>query len=143
MFWISSIILPKHGFVNEFAPIRSRKYEILSVEVGEDVMQSVLSALPEDCADDCYRIILTGESDAIDADGLQEALAHRFFSLTIQNQTTAKQELWSCEADDTLRGQFLRELKTNFNQADTDEQEDIVRAARLVLALMDGREVAP
>ncbi len=126
----------------EFLPIRSRKYEVLSVDVGENALESILSALPGDCAGDCYRIFLCGESDPIDIDNLHEALKHRFFSLSLRDRTLPKQDLWGSIGEDTLRGYFLQELKTKFDTADETEQQNIAQAARLVLALMDGREVS-
>ncbi len=125
----------------EFLPIRGRKYEILTVNVGENPLQDIEAALPDGCAEDCLRIILKGESDPIDLDVLQNALAHRFFSLSLRDETLPKQSLWAAVSEDSLRGHFLRELRTKFDTADDGERQNIAHAARLVLALMDGREV--
>lgn len=125
----------------EFLPIKSRKYEVLTIDVQENVLPSILAQLPNDCADDCYRLILTGESDPLNIDALQKILASRFFSLSIQDKTLPKQELWQAISEDTLRGHFLRELKAKFDTAEEEERQNIAQAASLVLALMDGREV--
>jgi len=126
----------------EFFPIRSRKYEVLTVDVGENALNAILRVLPSDCAGDCYRIFLCGESEPVDLEMLQEALEHRFFSLSLRDRTLPKKELWSAIGEDTLRGYFLRDLKEKYDNADEAEQHNIAQAARLVLALMDGREVA-
>lgn len=50
--------------------------------------------------------------------------------------------LWEACGEDTLRGHFLDGLHAQFEAAETDERRQVVaRAARLGLALMDGREV--
>lgn len=125
----------------DFLPLKSRKYEILSIEVTDEPLVAVRAALPENCADDCYRLILTGESDGIDVSALEDSLRREFFSLEIRDRTLPKQELWSAVADDTLRGHFLRELKAQYDQADGQDKLTIARAAKLGLDLMDGREV--
>lgn len=126
----------------EFLPLSTRKYEILSVDVGDDVLSSIRAALPEEHGNDCYRIILTGESDGVDIAELNEALRDEFFSLTLRDRTLPKQELWAAIGEDTLRGHFLRELKEKYDRADESEKTILARAAKLGLALMDGREVA-
>lgn len=125
-----------------FVPLRTRNYEILSVEAGEDALSAIRAALPASHADDCYRILLTGESDGVDIPALEAALAPEFFSLSIRDHTAARRTLWAGAEDDTLRGQFLRILKAQYDSADEAQQQRLARAARLVTALMDGREVS-
>ncbi len=125
----------------EFLPLKTRKYEILTVQAGENALSSIEAALPSDCQNDCYRIILSGESNGIDLAAIEDALKDRFYSLSLRDQTIAKQELWASIGEDTLRGHALRELKTQYDAADAQEQHRIAKAAKLLLALMDGREV--
>lgn len=127
----------------EFVPIHTRKYEILTVEVGDDPFAAVRAALPAQTEEDCYRIFLTGESDAIDTAALEEAFAPRFYSLSVRDRTVPKQSLWAACGEDTLRGHFLLELKRRYDAAEPQEQRTIAMAAKLTLALMDGREVLP
>ena len=73
---------------------------------------------------------------------LQAALEAQFFSLDLRDRTRPKQDLWEACGEDTLRGHFLDGLHAQFEAAETDERRQVVaRAARLGLALMDGREV--
>ena len=73
---------------------------------------------------------------------LQAALEPQFFSLDLRDRTRPKQDLWEACGEDTLRGHFLDGLHAQFEAAETDERRQVVaRAARLGLALMDGREV--
>lgn len=125
----------------EFHPLHGRKYEILSVPAGEDALASVTSALPQGTENDIYRIILTGEADALAMQALYRALESRFFSLTLRDETTPRVDLWAAAGEDTLRGIFLRELRQQFDAAQTpEEKQNIADAARLGLAAMDGRE---
>lgn len=132
----------KNGVQTEFVPLRTRKYEILSVEAGDDPLAAIEAALPADTENDCYRILLNGESDAVDLSALEAALAPRFYSLSVRDRTRPKQALWAAAGDDTLRGHFLRELKEQYDTADEDLRRKLAAAAKLGTALMDGREAA-
>lgn len=125
----------------EFLPLHSRRYEILEVEAGEDALASIRAALPEKTQEDCYRILLRGEADAPDLAALEQTLAPEFFSLTLRDRTVPKQALWADCGEDTLRGYFLRRLKEQYDSAGEEQRRVIVQAAKLTLALMDGREV--
>ncbi|MBQ3356124.1 MAG: DNA repair exonuclease [Oscillospiraceae bacterium] len=139
---VYKITLDKTACRTEFVPLHTRKYEILTVEAGDDPLAAVNAALPAQTEDDCYRILLTGESDAVDLPALQAALEPRFYSLSVRDCTVPKQALWAAAGDDTLRGHFLRDLKQQYDDADEEQQRRIAAAAKLVTALMDGREAA-
>lgn len=125
-----------------FVPIPTRKYEILTVEAGDDPQAAIRAALPADTQNDCYRILLTGESGPVDVNELEQALAPSFFSLSVRDRTYPKRELWAAAGEDTLRGHFLNNLKTQYDGADEETRRKLTLAARLVTALMDGREAA-
>ena len=125
----------------EFLPVRTRRYEILQVEAGDDPLAAVLAALPQGAQEDCYRILFTGESEGLDLHALSRALAPRFYSLSLRDCTIPKTELWAGCGEDTLRGHFLLELKRRYDGADEPTRRILAQAARLTLALMDGREV--
>lgn len=124
----------------EFVPVLTRKYEILKVPAEDDPLKSIREALPEGAARDCIRVILTGEAETIDLPALEEALRGSCYSLSLRDATEPKQELWSACGSDTLRGQFLRNLKEQYDRSGEAERRKIVLAAQLVTALMDGRE---
>lgn len=135
--------LSKDECITRFVPLKTRRYEILSVPVGEDALSSVCAALPEHTENDCYRILLTGEAENIDTAALEEQLNGRFYYLSVRDRTVPKQALWSCAGEDTLRGHFLDDLKAQYDSAkDEGQRRKIAAAAQLVTALMDGREVA-
>ena len=124
----------------EFVPLSTRNYQIFRVPVGEDACADVLSALPTHTENDCCRIILTGQSAPIDVRSLYAKLESRFFSLSIRDETTPKRELWQGMNDDTLRGLFLRALKSQYDEADEQQKRILTLSARLGTAAMEGRE---
>lgn len=126
----------------EFVPVAGRTYEILSVAAGDDPLAAIRAALPPEHAGDCYRIELTGEADRVDVAALEDALGGEFFSLSVRDRTVPRKALWAEAGEDTLRGRCLRELKACYDAAEGGDRETAVQAARLLTALMDGREVA-
>lgn len=126
----------------EFVPVAGRTYEILSVAAGDDPLTAIRAALPPEHAGDCYRIELTGEADRVDVAALEDALGGEFFSLSVRDRTVPRKALWAEAGEDTLRGRCLRELKARCDTAEGGDRETAVQAARLLTALMDGREVA-
>lgn len=126
----------------EFVPILTRRYEIVEADVSEGAMAAIRAVLPADTRNDCYRILLRGESDGLSLEDLRAALEPEFFSLQLVDKTVPKNALWTRCGEDTLRGSFLSRMKEEFDGADEERKRVIVRAVRLTLALMDGREVS-
>lgn len=129
----------------EFVPFARRRYEVLEVDVtGEDPGIALEKALPSETAQHLYRIVLTGETDerGVDTAALQERLAERFYALEIRDRTRMAEDVWNRAEEDSLRGLFLRELRTKWKDAATDgEREQITRAARFGLAALDHRDI--
>ena len=128
-----------------FVPFARHRYEILEVDVtGKTPREAVEAALPPDTARDLYRILLTGETGEAGADpeGLQEALADRFYALEVRDRTRMAEDLWRRAEEDSLRGLFLRELRQRRKQAETEaERAEIDLAARFGLAALDHRDL--
>ena len=119
-----------------------RVYQTLSVCVGDDALASVEAALPADTERDIYRITLTGNCPAPDLDALRAALAPRFYALELKDATLPPLELWQDAGEDSLKGEFLRQLKLCYDGDESEEARRLVaHAARIGLALMEGREV--
>ena len=120
--------------------ISQRRYEILKTD--RTAPEALLAALPAGSENDIYRIILTGETDeAPDLDALFRALEGRFFALQLRDETRLRRDVWENAGDDTLRGIFLRALKTRRDAAaDPAERELCEQAARWGLAALDNRE---
>ncbi len=138
---VSLLTLENDRCEEKFIPLNVRKYEILPVEAGDDPLSAIRAALPLDTSRDCYRILLTGEAEPLDLAGLEEQLSPEFFSLSLRDCTVPKKELWSGAQEDSLRGHFLRTLKTRYDRSDEVQKDKLAQAAKLVTALMDGREV--
>lgn len=124
-----------------FVPMDAKRYEILSVEAGDDPLAAIDAAMPAHAENLILRVKLTGEADEIDVPVLHAALSPRVYSLTIRDNTTPKRDLWADLEGDTLRALFLRELKSELDAPDADA-ELVNLAARFGLDVMDGREVA-
>lgn len=139
---VLQVSLSKDTCQTGFLPLAVRKYEILTVEAGEDPLSAILAALPEGAQQDCYRILLTGEADTPDLSFLEQQLKGKFFSLSLRDRTVPKTQLWANVKEDTLRGHFLQNLKEQYDTAGEEQRRKILMAAKLVTALMDGREVA-
>ncbi len=134
--------LSKVNCDTEFIPIESRRYEILTVEAGEDPVASVLDALPADSREHCYRVILSGPCEDPKLPAVEEALRDRCFSLDLVDQTHGIRKQWEGIGEDTLRGEIMKELKSRYDQGSEEEQQRILTAARILGDLMDGREVS-
>ena len=120
-----------------------RIYQTMTVTVSEDPLASVEAALPAETERDIYRITLTGTCPTPDLGTLQEALSPRFYALELIDKTLPPAELWKDVDEDSLKGEFLRQLKTCYDAADASEESRrlVARAVDLGLALMEGREV--
>ena len=128
-----------------FVPFARHRYEILEVDVtGKTPREAVEAALPPDTARDLYRILLTGETGEAGADpeGLQEALADRFYALEVRDRTRVAEDIWARAEEDSLRGLFLRELREKLDAAGSDEERELVtQAVRFGLAALDHRDL--
>ena len=119
-----------------------RVYESLSVPVTQEPLVAIEAALPENTARDIYRITLTGSCPTPDLEALRAALAPRFYGLELIDSTLPPLELWKDAGEDSLKGEYLRQLKLCY-EADEDERTRrlVSQAARIGVALMEGREV--
>lgn len=131
-----------------FVPFARHRYAVLETDVtglgpGE-IAEAVTSALPAGTEQDLYRVILTGETGegGVDLEGLEEAVADRFYALELRDHTRVSEELWARAGEDTLRGLFLRSLRAKLEAAATEgERAAIQRAARFGLAALDHRDL--
>lgn len=124
-----------------FLPIFSRKYEILRVQAGEDAAASIREALPTDARTHAYRVILQGKSKPLHLPTLERQLADACFYLELADETHAPQDPWHDAAEDTLKGAVLQNLKARREGASAEETARIQRAAQILTALMENREV--
>ena len=125
-----------------FVPFARRRYEILNVDVtGRSAEDALRASLPDATVRDIYRIIFTGETDerGLDLKSIEEQFAPDFFHLELRDETRIGEDVWARAQEDSLRGLFLRELRTKFDVASSDdERAKISLAARFGLAALDG-----
>ena len=134
--------LDEAGCRLQFHPLPGRRYERMEIPAGEDPLQSIETALAgKRTSEDCWRIILTGESDPIRLADLQENLAPRFFSLSLRDKTRPRQTIWEEAGSDTLKGILLRNLKDRCDDATEEERRILELAAQYAKAALEGREV--
>ena len=123
--------------------IAGRRYEQLQVDVtGADPLLAVHSSLPDDTVCDVYRITLTGETEtAPDLRQLYADHSELMIELQLRDETRLRMSVWDCAGEDTLRGLFLRRLKTRFDAASIQEvRMKLEQAARWGLAALDNAE---
>ena len=127
----------------EFIPTALRRYEKLHVEAGTDALAAIRAALPENTAEDIYKIVLTGESAAApDLAYLRQTLERKFFSLTLEDETCPPHELFARAGEDSLAGRFLRRMQRRLDAAQTEEEKRmLLRAVRHGIAALEGWEV--
>ena len=127
-----------------FVPLGGRRYEIIKVDLTDkdNHLVAVMEALPENYDRDIYRIILTGECEAVpDMNVINAALDGEFFALRLRDSTIPKKDIWEGAGSDTLRGLFLTRLREKYDHAgDDSEKNRITAAVRWGLAALDGRE---
>lgn len=134
--------LDEAGCRVEPLPLGGRVYEELSVAVEADPLAEIQALLPPDTERDIYRVTLTGSCPKPDLAALRAALEPRFYHLELVDRTLPPLALWENLAEDSLKGEFLRQLKDCYAQSEDPEHRRLAaQAAYLGLALMEGREV--
>ena len=110
----------------EFLPLPFPRFEILTMDVNR-------LTIPKEAEGSICCLILTGESDPVDAEAVEASLADRFLQLEVRDATTPKRDIWADLGQQTLRGQALAYLKQS-------EDPLAEQAARILLAALEGRE---
>ena len=126
-----------------FVPMSGRRYEILTVEAGDDPYNAILEAIPESCAEDIYRIVLTGESESVDVPALEAALGDRFYALQLRDETVPPLDLWTRCGDETLEGLSLQALRQALDRSENPRHRRLIElAARRIAEVCEGREAS-
>lgn len=128
-----------------FVPLCRRRYRILRPDVTDlPPLEALQAVLPPTAAHDVCRVIFTGEvgEGGLDLPALESALRDRFYHLELRDQTRPAQSLWAKAGEDSLRGVFLREMRSRYDAASSEEErEQIARAVRFGLAALEGRDI--
>ena len=94
------------------------------------------SVLPPVGNEDFYRITLTGPSQPLDLEKLQQDYAH-FPNLVLRDNTTPPLDIWGSENDDTLEGMYFKLLKEQVQQ----DNELASLSAQISRTILNGQEV--
>ena len=128
-----------------FVPFSTRRYEVLSVDITDaDPAAAVEAVVPADAGRWLCRILLTGETEEgmVSLDALREKFEDRFYALEFRDGTRLREDIWARSGEDTLRGMFLRQLRSRLAEAQTEEERTrITRAARMGLCALDHRDL--
>ena len=120
----------------KFVPICRRQYRIETVNVND-----FAADLPTGENPDLVRLILAGESRYTpDLAALTAQAAPHFFHVEVRDRTTLPADLWARESEDSLTGLFLREMRARLEDADENERDKLLLAARFGLAALEGGE---
>lgn len=119
-----------------FVPLGAPQFFDISVEAKA----GVASVLPAVANEDFYRITLTGESEAVNLETLQEEFS-KFPNLVLQDQTHRPVDLWKSIGEDSFEGVYFRMLKDALADAEPRMQQEILLAAKLSRQILDGQEV--
>ena len=120
----------------KFVPVCRRQYRIETVNA--DDFTEVVS---QGESPDLVRILLAGESlNAPDLPALAAQAAPHFFHVELRDRTTLPTGLWARAEEDSLTGLFLREMRVRLDNADGDERDKLLLAARFGLAALEGGE---
>ena len=126
-----------------FIPLGGRRYEILNVKVGDNALESLISALPDDTVNDIYRIILSGETEGVNISELESALTPKFYHFELRDRTTIRRDIWEKSGNEGLRGLFLTKLLEKYNFAKSDEECELCsEAAKWGLRAFDNADGA-
>lgn len=123
-----------------FVPVEGPRFYDLTAAAGEDPVGAVEQVLPGVGSEDHYRVRLTGEAPAFDAEAISRRFS-RFPNLTILDETVRVAPLWEKAETDSLEGMYFRILRDAMLSATGEEREDLELAAKLSRSILQGQEV--
>ena len=120
--------------------LAKRMYHNISVDVSgystDEMIEKIKSVIN---GSDIYRITLSGEhceSDAIDTDFIRRSLSDNAFYIEIYDNTAICYDFDEIEKEESLRGEFLRELRKL-----SSSEEEYIMSAKAGLDALSGLEV--
>ncbi len=96
--------------------------------------------LPPVGSEDYYRVTLIGQCESPDLNALKAAHS-RFPNLVLRDKTAPLTDLWGSAGEDSFEGVFFGLLRQMAELKENEEKEDVLLAAKLSRALLDGQEV--
>ena len=120
----------------KFVPLDTPRFYDLEAKPEE-----LPNVLPPVSSENYYRVTLVGACDAPNLSALQIEFAH-LSNLTLRDKTTRPADVWGSLGEDSFEGVYFGLLKQMLDDASEEEKEEILLAARLSRALLEGEEVA-
>lgn len=114
-----------------------RKYHNISIDVSGYAPSEIIEKIKSEInSADIYRITLTGEqceNEAVNADFIQASVSEHTFYIEIYDNTTVCYDFDEIEKEESLRGEFLRELRKL-----SSSEEEYITSAKAGLDALSG-----
>ena len=133
----------KGGADLRFTPLGGREYRIVEIDLTgkSDVISAICDGTTQEDKQSICRVLLRGEYEGgFDCDAVVSALIRVFYHVSVKNETRPRRDLWKGAGEDTLRGLFLSEMRSQYDAAGEDMKEQITLAVRYGLAALDNGE---
>ena len=119
-----------------FVPLEGPRF----FDVSVDFAAGIGSVLPAAANHDFYRVTLTGEAEKVDLEALRVQFG-AFPNLVLRDQTHRPVDLWQSVGEDNFEGVYFGLLQGALAEANPEEKEKILLAAKISRKILDGQEV--
>ena len=119
----------------EFRALNTPRFYDLQSEAD-----AIASLLPPVGDENYYRVTLTGCCDVPDMEKIQAEYAH-LPNLVLRDKTTRPVDAWGSLGQDSFEGVYFGLLKQALDAASEEEKQEILLAAQISRALLEGQEV--
>ena len=119
-----------------FVPLEGPRF----FDVSMDFAAGIGSVLPAVANHDFYRVTLTGEAEKVDLEALRAQFG-AFPNLVLRDQTHRPVDLWQSVGEDNFEGVYFGLLQGALAEANPEEKEKILLAAKISRKILDGQEV--
>ena len=105
-------------------------------------VSDISSALPTPDGEVHLRLTLTGEAELSDVESIKNNLAEKYAEFILIDKTASPRDIWQGIEEDTLRGAFLRKIKTEIDLSTDDiEKKKLLLAAKYGIDAIENRDV--
>ena len=119
----------------EFYPLATPRFYDLQAEPA-----ALGSILPPVRDESYFRVTLVGACEAPDLSALRTEFS-QLPNLELRDKTTRPVDIWCSLGEDSFAGLYFGRLKQALDAATEEEKEEILLAAQISRALLDGQEV--
>ncbi|MBQ9980702.1 MAG: DNA repair exonuclease [Oscillospiraceae bacterium] len=122
-----------------FVPMSMRRYHRRELDVtGADISAILENEIT--CAEDIYRIYLTGSAEQPDIPALMARFENKAYHIEIHDRTSPARNLWDRAGENSLRGVYLEKLRAAMETDDKAAAQNAALAAKFAAAALDGLE---